>query len=312
MRLSSAPARVPAPFARREDAASCLRHIAPLRAVCHPSPLSASVPDARFRPFGCAAKLILISSNCPPLRKSEIEYYAMLAKTSVHHYSGSTHTPQPRHTDMHALLLWPGAAAGCCLAGARAAVSCVAISRSLAARQPDGGVGWRRSSASGGSPHAAAKARPGPPFSSRARILCPCPPLTQSPPRPCAQTTSPSARPAARCTALPFSRSRTLATRTSSGPSPRRRRRERFDVAARTARGFAALLGWRLPSQTDMSRVRHSLPHRPAPERSREAARGSAYALCVLRLESRGLKNKLRCMAMGRPCATPTNKRVSA
>ncbi|GER49895.1 60S ribosomal protein L30 [Striga asiatica] len=25
-------------------------------------------------------KLILISNNCPPLRKSEIEYYAMLAK----------------------------------------------------------------------------------------------------------------------------------------------------------------------------------------------------------------------------------------
>ena len=39
--------------------------------------------------FARAAKLILISSNCPPLRKSEIEYYAMLAKTSVHHYSGS-------------------------------------------------------------------------------------------------------------------------------------------------------------------------------------------------------------------------------
>ena len=36
-----------------------------------------------------AAKLILISSNCPPLRKSEIEYYAMLAKTGVHHYNGS-------------------------------------------------------------------------------------------------------------------------------------------------------------------------------------------------------------------------------
>merc|ERR1712227_563043 len=35
------------------------------------------------------AKLILISSNCPPLRKSEIEYYAMLAKTTVHHYSGN-------------------------------------------------------------------------------------------------------------------------------------------------------------------------------------------------------------------------------
>ncbi|KAJ1730269.1 60S ribosomal protein L30 [Coemansia sp. BCRC 34490] len=35
------------------------------------------------------AKLILISNNTPPLRKSEIEYYAMLAKTSVHHFSGN-------------------------------------------------------------------------------------------------------------------------------------------------------------------------------------------------------------------------------
>ncbi|KAL1547055.1 60S ribosomal protein L30 [Salvia divinorum] len=34
-------------------------------------------------------KLILISNNCPPLRKSEIEYYAMLAKIGVHHYSGN-------------------------------------------------------------------------------------------------------------------------------------------------------------------------------------------------------------------------------
>merc|ERR1711862_147917 len=32
------------------------------------------------------AKLILIANNCPPLRKSEIEYYAMLSKTGVHHY----------------------------------------------------------------------------------------------------------------------------------------------------------------------------------------------------------------------------------
>ena len=35
------------------------------------------------------AKLVIISSNCPPLRKSEIEYYAMLAKCNVHHYSGT-------------------------------------------------------------------------------------------------------------------------------------------------------------------------------------------------------------------------------
>jgi large subunit ribosomal protein L30e len=33
--------------------------------------------------------MIIISNNCPPLRKSEIEYYAMLAKCSVHHYTGS-------------------------------------------------------------------------------------------------------------------------------------------------------------------------------------------------------------------------------
>ncbi|GJJ11218.1 hypothetical protein Clacol_005450 [Clathrus columnatus] len=38
---------------------------------------------------GGQAQLILIAGNCPPLRKSEIEYYAMLSKTSVHHYAGS-------------------------------------------------------------------------------------------------------------------------------------------------------------------------------------------------------------------------------
>ncbi|CAD6246179.1 unnamed protein product [Miscanthus lutarioriparius] len=34
-------------------------------------------------------KLIIIANNCPPLRKSEIEYYAMLAKVSVHHFHGN-------------------------------------------------------------------------------------------------------------------------------------------------------------------------------------------------------------------------------
>eukprot|EP00178_Gracilaria_changii_P017177 TRINITY_DN49111_c0_g1_i1.p1 TRINITY_DN49111_c0_g1~~TRINITY_DN49111_c0_g1_i1.p1 ORF type:complete len:117 (+),score=19.37 TRINITY_DN49111_c0_g1_i1:78-428(+) len=33
--------------------------------------------------------LVIISNNCPPLRKSEIEYYAMLSRTGVHHYSGN-------------------------------------------------------------------------------------------------------------------------------------------------------------------------------------------------------------------------------
>ncbi len=40
-------------------------------------------------PRARAAVLVVISDNCPPLKKSEIEYYAMLAKTGVHHYSGS-------------------------------------------------------------------------------------------------------------------------------------------------------------------------------------------------------------------------------
>jgi ribosomal protein L30E len=35
------------------------------------------------------AKLIILSNNCPALRKSELEYYAMLAKCGVHHYSES-------------------------------------------------------------------------------------------------------------------------------------------------------------------------------------------------------------------------------
>ncbi|KAL9681508.1 hypothetical protein QQ045_013293 [Rhodiola kirilowii] len=34
-------------------------------------------------------KLIIISNNCPPLRKSEIEYYAMLAKVQVQHFNGN-------------------------------------------------------------------------------------------------------------------------------------------------------------------------------------------------------------------------------
>ncbi|CAE6440564.1 unnamed protein product [Rhizoctonia solani] len=38
---------------------------------------------------GAVAKLILIAGNCPPLRKSEIEYYAMLSKTHVHHFNGT-------------------------------------------------------------------------------------------------------------------------------------------------------------------------------------------------------------------------------
>ena len=33
--------------------------------------------------------MVVISSNTPPLRKSEIEYYALLAKCQVVHYAGN-------------------------------------------------------------------------------------------------------------------------------------------------------------------------------------------------------------------------------
>ena len=49
---------------------------------------SSLAPDP-VPPSPLSAKLVLIGSNCPPLRKSEVEYYAMLAKTGVHHYHGN-------------------------------------------------------------------------------------------------------------------------------------------------------------------------------------------------------------------------------
>lgn len=48
------------------------------------------------------AKLILIAGNCPPLRKSELEYYAMLAKTPVHHFNGNNVRQPPPSAAIHA------------------------------------------------------------------------------------------------------------------------------------------------------------------------------------------------------------------
>jgi hypothetical protein len=68
-----------------------------------------------------AAKLVIVSSNCPPVRKSEIEYYAMLSKTGVHHYSGSEwHAAgAAAAATAAALTCWPAAAKEqlCCAAG---------------------------------------------------------------------------------------------------------------------------------------------------------------------------------------------------
>ena len=35
------------------------------------------------------SKLILIASNCPAIRRTELEYYAVLAKSDVHHFDGN-------------------------------------------------------------------------------------------------------------------------------------------------------------------------------------------------------------------------------
>jgi len=35
------------------------------------------------------SQLVLIANNCPPLMRSQVEYYAHLAGVGVHHYKGS-------------------------------------------------------------------------------------------------------------------------------------------------------------------------------------------------------------------------------
>ena len=38
---------------------------------------------------GGQARLVLIASNCPAIRRTELEYYAVLAKADVHHFEGT-------------------------------------------------------------------------------------------------------------------------------------------------------------------------------------------------------------------------------
>ena len=56
------------------------------------------------------AKLVFVSNNCPPVRKSLIQYYAMLAKIQVYLFSGNNvdlgnHLPLlPRPSYTHFLI----------------------------------------------------------------------------------------------------------------------------------------------------------------------------------------------------------------
>lgn len=70
---------------------------------------------------------MIISNNCPAVRKSEIEYYAMLSKTGVHHYTGNnvdlgTGAQLGRHGRSG---MWPrpGALCACC-SGVRPSLQC--------------------------------------------------------------------------------------------------------------------------------------------------------------------------------------------
>ncbi|KAH8157197.1 hypothetical protein CIB48_g11051 [Xylaria polymorpha] len=49
--------------------------------------LRESRPRARLQQLTLHASII--AANAPPLRKSELEYYSMLSKTPVHHFTGT-------------------------------------------------------------------------------------------------------------------------------------------------------------------------------------------------------------------------------
>ena len=91
----------------RSGKGACLRQCCrvPCLVACHRGcrfrprahGLLPATPAAVYTPMlPRAAKLVMIADNCPPLRKSEVEYYAMLAKTVVHHYTGcASACPRP-------------------------------------------------------------------------------------------------------------------------------------------------------------------------------------------------------------------------
>jgi large subunit ribosomal protein L30e len=51
--------------------------------------LSHDRPQQQKQNNNPTGKLVIVSNNIPPIRRAEIDYYAMLAKTAVHHYAGS-------------------------------------------------------------------------------------------------------------------------------------------------------------------------------------------------------------------------------
>lgn len=52
------------------------------------------------------AKLVILTNNCPDLRKLEIEYYAMLAKTGLHHCHGNNSKPGTAHENTTEYACW--------------------------------------------------------------------------------------------------------------------------------------------------------------------------------------------------------------
>jgi len=53
------------------------------------------------------AKLVLLANNLPAIRASEIEYYAMLSRTGVHHFSGESRVERHRPSATQEPSPWP-------------------------------------------------------------------------------------------------------------------------------------------------------------------------------------------------------------
>lgn len=90
---------------RWQSPTGLLKHKAgSIAALLSPPPFDCEAGSAHDVTLVAAGKLIIISNNCPPIRKAEVEYYAMLSKTGVHHYGGSE-SPSPFLAYLHLTLL---------------------------------------------------------------------------------------------------------------------------------------------------------------------------------------------------------------
>lgn len=77
-------------FLQEEFQGQQLREISQhIRRRCWPLPFFSGYKSAVKSLRQGQSKLILIANNCPAIRRTELEYYAMLSKSQVHHFDGN-------------------------------------------------------------------------------------------------------------------------------------------------------------------------------------------------------------------------------